>query len=168
MPSVLRHAPVHDTQAPPRGPARRTRGFTLIELMIAVAVIGILCAIAYPSFMDPVRKARRLDAVVALFEIQHAQERWRAQCPCYAARLAATTAGCPAAACAPDSGLTLAATSRSGHYALAISDPSPSGYTLTAIAAPGSSQAGDGACATLTVTVRHGHGVLAPPACWSR
>lgn len=144
------------------------RGFTLIELMIAVAVIGILSAIAYPSFMDPVRKARRMDAVVALFEIQQAQERWRAQCSCYAARLAAATTGCPGTACAADHGLALAATSRSGHYALAIADPSPSGYTLTATAMPDSSQAADGVCTTLTITVRQGHGELAPPACWSR
>lgn len=153
---------------PPSGSGRRARGFTLIELMIAVAVAGILSAIAYPSFMDPVRKARRLDATAALFEIQHAQERWRAQCPCYAASLAAPATGCPTTACAADRGLARAATSRGGHYTLAISDPSPSGYTLTATAAPGSSQAGDGTCATLTITVRHGHGVLAPQACWSR
>ena len=152
----------------PPGPRQRSRGFTLIELMIAVTVIGILSAIAAPSFMDPVRKARRLDAVVALFEIQQAQERWRAQSPCYAARLAATATDGPATACSADSGLALATSSRGGHYALAISDPSPSGYTLTATAAPNSSQSGDGACATLTVTVRHGHGVLTPASCWSR
>jgi type IV pilus assembly protein PilE len=38
------------------------KGFTLIELMIVVAVVGILAAIAYPSYQDSVRKSRRADA----------------------------------------------------------------------------------------------------------
>jgi prepilin-type N-terminal cleavage/methylation domain-containing protein len=47
------------------------KGFTLIELMIAVVVIAILAAIAYPSYQDSVRKSRRADAKSALME--HAQ-----------------------------------------------------------------------------------------------
>jgi type IV pilus assembly protein PilE len=46
----------------------KKRGFTLIELMIVVAVVGIIAAIAYPSYMDSVRKARRTDAKSALTE----------------------------------------------------------------------------------------------------
>ena len=105
------------TRPRPPGPRQRSRGFTLIELMIAVTVIGILSAIAAPSFMDPVRKARRLDAVVALFEIQQAQERWRAQYPCYAARLAATATaeGAPPAA----------------HFRLPAADRRPLNFALT-------------------------------------
>ncbi|WP_350224399.1 type IV pilin protein [Halopseudomonas bauzanensis] len=53
----------------------RRLGFTLIELMIAVAVIGILAAIAYPSYQEYVNKSRRADAQAALLELAQFMER---------------------------------------------------------------------------------------------
>ncbi|HEY0974442.1 MAG TPA: type IV pilin protein [Solimonas sp.] len=50
-------------------------GFTLIELMIVVVVIGVLAAIAYPSYMESVRKSRRADAQAALVGLAAAMER---------------------------------------------------------------------------------------------
>ena len=50
-------------------------GFTLVELMIVVAIIGILAAIAYPSYQDSVRKSRRADAKAALLELGQWLER---------------------------------------------------------------------------------------------
>ncbi len=52
------------------------RGFTLIELMIAVAVIGILAAIAYPSYQDSIRKSRRADAKATLLQAAQWMERF--------------------------------------------------------------------------------------------
>jgi type IV pilus assembly protein PilE len=46
-----------------------SRGFTLIELMITVAIVAVLAAIAYPSYMDYVRKGKRAMAQAALMEI---------------------------------------------------------------------------------------------------
>lgn len=55
--------------APRRTHKKKDSGFTLIELMIVVVVIGIIAAIAYPSYMDSVRKSRRADAKTALSDV---------------------------------------------------------------------------------------------------
>jgi len=48
---------------------KNSKGFTLIELMIAVVVISIIAAIAYPSFMEQIKKARRSDAKQSLMAV---------------------------------------------------------------------------------------------------
>jgi len=54
---------------------RRSSGFTLIELMIAVAIIGILAAIAYPSYVEYVKKTRRAEIAALLSEQAQTLER---------------------------------------------------------------------------------------------
>lgn len=58
---------------------KKSAGFTLIELMIVVAVIGILGAIAYPSYQESVRKARRAEGRVAVMEVLQQQEKYATQ-----------------------------------------------------------------------------------------
>ncbi|MDM0086800.1 MULTISPECIES: type IV pilin protein [unclassified Variovorax] len=62
-----------------RGTAATVRGFTMIELMIALVVIAILAAIAYPSYLDAVRKGWRAEARAALLQEMQQQERFYTQ-----------------------------------------------------------------------------------------
>jgi type IV pilus assembly protein PilE len=155
-------------------PGRRAiAGFTLIELMIVVVVIAVLAAIALPSFLNSVRKSRRAEAVSATAQIQQAQERFRANCPCFAHSVSnAVNPACPAACpgTGADAGLGIAAVA-GARYTYGLSATTATGYTLTATAVAGSSQAADSQggtpCSPLVVTMTGGNTVRTPAVCWS-
>jgi type IV pilus assembly protein PilE len=63
----------------------KQRGFTLIELMIVVTVVGIIAAIAYPSYAEAVLKGRRAQARTAILELLQQQERYMTQNNSYVA-----------------------------------------------------------------------------------
>lgn len=142
------------------------RGFTLVEMLIAVVIVGILAAVALPSFNDSIRKSRRSDAFAALAAVQQAQERWRGGNASYSGALTTD--------------LRLPAVTSSGYYGVALSDPSAAGYTATATAVSGKSQAADGTCVRLRVRMAGGNIVYGSAAatgdfdesgsnrCWSR
>ena len=137
--------------------------------MIALAVVALLVAIAYPSYMESTRKSRRSDAVAALTRLQLAQERWRANNTQYASVLA-------------DLGGT--ATSQGGFYDIDINSAVASSYVMTASASPGKSQASDTSCKVMRLQVVGGNifyggcnncavpvapaTVSDPDRCWSR
>jgi type IV pilus assembly protein PilE len=151
------------------------RGITLIELMIALVVIGVLAAVAYPSFQSQVRKSRRSEAFTALAQLQQAQERYRSGQPGYADNTLLT-----AAPTASPPGLGLAATTPSNYYDIAIVsvDSDGTGYIAKADAHSGTSQASDSGCTTLVVSmyrgqVTYGAGSTTRPLsdsnkCWAR
>jgi type IV pilus assembly protein PilE len=125
------------------------KGFTLVELMIVVAIVGILAGIAYPSYQSSVMKSRRVDAQGALLGFANAMERHFTEGNTYLG--AAGTDGAPADTGAPR---IYSATSPVGggtaYYDLAINDGvTANSYTLSAT--PTGAQAND-PCGTLTLT----------------
>jgi type IV pilus assembly protein PilE len=151
---------------------RHLAGFTLIELMIVVVIVAVLAQIAYGAYQSQVRKARRSDAIAMLSAVQQAQERWRANCPSYAASIT-NPAPTSAPLCDVSKGLGFANNATAGgYYMLSVTDPKATGYKtsyqLKAIAVAGTSQAADTSCATLTLDVSNGVDTRSPANCWSK
>jgi len=121
-----------------------TKGFTLLELMITVAIVGILAGIAYPSYQDSVRESRRADAKGALLGFANAMERYFTENNSYlGAGTTNNNTGAPTifSATSPVNGAT-------AYYNLTIDEISTTTYTLKAT--PTGAQSSD-KCGTLTL-----------------
>lgn len=127
----------------------RQKGFTLMELMIVVAIIGILSAIAYPSYQDYVLRSGRSDGQAWLMRIMQAQERFYSQNQTYTANL-----GAGGLAMAGDA--NAAVISEDQRYS--ITAAACTGATIATCvllsAAPQGAQARDNECGTLTLNSR--------------
>lgn len=123
----------------------RSRGFTLIELVVVMAILAILAALALPSFQNYMFRARRADGREMLQRVAAAQERFYTNRNQYAADL--TTAV----------GLNMGIiSSEAGHYTVAIVVPA-GGQSFVLTATPQGVQAAD-KCANLTVNNVGGRG----------
>tara|TARA_R110002095_G_scaffold45864_3_gene41092 strand:- start:2093 stop:2482 length:390 start_codon:yes stop_codon:yes gene_type:complete len=111
---------------------KRNLGFTLIELMIVVVIIGVLASIAYPAYIENVRTAKRSTAQADLMEIASVLERYFTENNTYVG-----------------ASIPTGITSDSYNYTDPIPDLSASAYTLTAV--PQGDQTND-KCGTLTLS----------------
>ena len=95
------------------------KGFTLIELMIVVVIIGILASIAYPSYQDYLLRAKRGDAMNGIAALRIAQEQHRSSNTTFSSSTTINSVDY--------------STSPEGYWTLAVSDATGSAYVVTAV-----------------------------------
>lgn len=131
-------------------------GFTLMEMMITVAIIGILAAVAYPAYTEQVAKGRRADARTRLVAAQQWMERY------YTERYSYASAGETTKNADFDNQTSFVTSPPAGEgsamYGLSVMVNGAT-YTLTATRQAGSAMAND-ACGNLTLTQDGTRGVI--------
>jgi type IV pilus assembly protein PilE len=129
-----------------------------MELMVAMAIVGILAAIAIPSYNSYVRRTNRTDATRTMLQYSQALQR------CYSQNFTYT----PTTPCSVTAGTT---TSAGGYYSIQVTIPSSTTYTIKATPA-GKPQTSDTQCQTFTVsssgqqTATSSSGSDSTQACW--
>lgn len=134
---------------------KRNGGFTLIELMIVVLVVAILAAIAYPSYQDSVRKARRADGKELLMRVAQAQERHFTRFGRYATGITGN------AATLTNLGMGAGSDVSDGGFYTVTVNATPNTFLLTGTPAPV-----DPDCGNLTLNNRGVKAPLNPDFCW--
>jgi type IV pilus assembly protein PilE len=130
-------------------------GFTLIEVLITIAILGILTAIVIPSHNHSTAKARRTDAKIALLESASSLEK------CFVINNQYNHASCTSY---PASGADVVY-SAEGHYKVVATNLTATSFTLTASPADSSPQTNDSHCASFSIS-SSGVKNATSPDCW--
>lgn len=114
----------------------RFAGFTMVEIIISVLIIGILAAIAVPSYTSHLRKSRRSDAQIAVLDLASKMDQYYTENNTYSTATLTT--------------IGASASSPQGYYALSIPSPTATTFTVTATIDTAKAQNGD-TCKTFTI-----------------
>lgn len=138
----------------------KAAGFTLIEVIVAMAIVAILAMIAIPAYQEHVQRAHRVDATAALLRIQNQQEKYYLDNNSYTDQLS-------------ELGIT---STKNGYYTLALTDATEAelvaGYVATATATSTGPQHADTECRTFSInangvkTAKDADGNDNTGACW--
>ena len=145
------------------------RGFTLLELVIAVAILAVLATLAMPAYRSYSLRANRAEARAALLSLAAAQEKYYLTCNTYVADIAEDRE----TSCDPAQ-LRFPARSEHGLYSLVVSAGDVESWSATATAAPNSAQALDSECQLFSLdsvgakTAAAADGTETDTLCWSR
>lgn len=139
----------------------KQQGFTLIELMIVVVLVGILAMVAVPAFNNSLDKSRRADGHAALVGLQLEMEKYRGNCALF------PTAIDTGDDCA-NRKIEYSTTSQEGFYNLSVVSASSTGNAFKILADPTGVQAQDTDCDPLSITVNNTNpkGLKEPADCW--
>jgi type IV pilus assembly protein PilE len=130
---------------------RLTYGFSLIELLITVAIVGILAGVAYPSYTDYVTRSNRSEAQRELMRFANLQEQVFVDTRSYASDMKGLGFS------------TVSIDTDSGNYTISVSAQTATTFTLKAVAKK--NQVNDTGCKNLTINQL---GVKTPTACWEK
>ena len=133
---------------------KKSRGFTLLEVVVAMALLAILGAVALPTYFSYLTESRRAEAHTVLLALAQAEETWFTNNNTYTGDVNNLTPLIPA---------IIANNVNQGNYVFTIPVANGAAFTLQADAVAGGPQAGDAGCTTITLTSA---GVQDPAACW--
>jgi type IV pilus assembly protein PilE len=142
------------------------QGFSLMELLIVIAIVGILAAVAYPSYTDSVRKSNRADARIALTEAAARQEREFSQSGSYVSntdrdKLVTN----PDGESSPEGYYEITVDNTTSTSGCSVAGAAPFSCFLITATAKGT-QSNDTACATLTLNHLGQKGSTGGGECW--
>ena len=156
------HSPIADPSRRGREVSvRAAAGFTLVELVVVIAVFCILAMVAIPYYIADVRKGQRADATTSLRDLSNRLERYYSDNNTYAT--ATLGAGVPA------TDVLASTASKQGYYTLSFASQSATAYVIQATRVSSGPLANDGECGDFTLSstdVRGVSGTLPWNRCW--